>query len=524
MSEQTWFVIAMVIYLGVMLMIGLWGYKQSDDYEDYMLSGRSLHPFVAALSAGASDMSGWLLMGLPGALYMSGFVELWMAIGLLIGCAVNWVVTAPRLRAYTQAANNSITVPSFLENRFNDRSRVIRVAAGLIILVFFTFYVSSGMVAGGRYFESTFGGDYLTGMIIIAAVTVGYTFVGGFTAVSYTDTVQGIIMFLSLIAVPIMALLTLDDAGQIWTYQTENSYGANLIEPNPNWFSLFTGVSFVAAISNLAWGLGYFGQPHIIVRFMALRKPSDARAGMAYGVSWMALCLVGAIAVAVIGPAYFGLDENIAIVDKENFETIFLDMGRILFHPLLAGLVLTAVLAAIMSTISSQLLVVASALIEDMYKGLINKNASDSSLKNLSRLAVIAVALLAALIALNPEAGVLALVSFAWAGFGASFGPVVVGALYWRRLNAAGAAAGLITGAVVAFLWGGLESFGVMDKPFGLYEIIPGVIANVIVMVAVTYATKPPEKQILDTFNEAVALTKAQGESAPAQKSEPAVS
>ena len=507
-ADQTWFVIAMVIYLIVMLLIGLYSFNQTDEYEDYMLGGRNLHPFVAALSAGASDMSGWLLMGLPGALYMLGFSEMWMAIGLLIGAAVNWIVTAPRLRSYTEVANNSITIPSFLENRFNDRSHFLRIAAGIIILVFFTFYVSSGMVAGGRYFESTFEGDYLTGMIIIAAVTVGYTFIGGFLAVSFTDTVQGCIMFVSLLLVPVVALLHMDDPSAIWTYQLENAYGLESIEPNPDWFSLFTGVSFVTIISNLAWGLGYFGQPHIIVRFMALRGPSDARAGMRYGVGWMFLCLVGTVMVAIIGPAFFGMDPSIAITDQENFETIFLDMGRILFHPLIAGLILTAVLAAIMSTISSQLLVVSSALIEDIYNGLINKNASDQSLKNLSRISVLVVAIFAGVIALNPESGILGLVEFAWAGFGASFGPVILASLYWRRLNAPGAAAGLVTGAIVAFIWGGLPQFGVMEKPFELYEMIPGVALNVIVMVTVTLLTKAPSKGITDTFDEAAKLSK----------------
>ncbi|WP_276784446.1 sodium/proline symporter PutP [Corynebacterium falsenii] len=508
MTDQTWFVIAMVIYLIAMLLIGLYSYKQTDEYEDYMLGGRNLHPFVAAMSAGASDMSGWLLMGLPGALYMLGFSEIWMAIGLLIGAAANWMITAPRLRSYTEVANNSITIPSFLENRFNDRSHVLRVAAGLIILVFFTFYVSSGMVAGGRYFQSTFGADYLTGMIVIAAVTVAYTFIGGFLAVSFTDTVQGCIMFIALLTVPVVALLTMDDPGAIWTYQLENTYGVGKIEPNPHWFSLVTGVSFVTIISNLAWGLGYFGQPHIVVRFMALRSPSDARAGMRYGVSWMFLCLIGAIMVSIIGPAFFGMDESIAIVDTTKFETIFLDMGRILFHPLLAGLVLTAVLAAIMSTISSQLLVVSSALIEDIYKGLFNRNASDARLKNLSRISVLFVALIAGIIALNPESGILSLVQFAWAGFGSSFGPVIVAALYWRKLNAPGAAAGLITGAVVAFLWGGLPQFGLMDKPWGLYEMIPGVLLNVLAMVIVTNMTKAPSKEITDTFDQAAKLSK----------------
>ncbi|KGM18753.1 sodium/proline symporter PutP [Corynebacterium auriscanis] len=508
MSEHTWFLIAMVAYLIAMLAIGLFSFRKNDEYEDYMLGGRGLHPFVAAMSAGASDMSGWLLLGLPGALYMSGFSELWIAIGLLIGAAVNWKITAPRLRAYTEMANNSITVPSFFENRFQDRSRVLRVAASLVILVFFTFYVASGMVAGGKYFQSTFESGYLTGIIIIAGVTVIYTFVGGFLAVSLTDTVQGVIMFFSLLLVPVMALITMDDPGAIFSYQLENAYGLGTIDPNQHWFSLFTGVSFITIISNLAWGLGYFGQPHIIVRFMALRSTSDARSGMIYGVGWMFLCMVGAVFVAIIGPAFFGMDPSIAITDQTSFETIFLDMGRILFHPLIAGLVLTAVLAAIMSTISSQLLVVSSALIEDIYKGLINKSASDNTLKMLSRLSVLVVALIAFALSQDPDSAVLKLVEFAWAGFGASFGPVVIGALYWRRLNAAGATAGLITGAVVAFIWGGLPSFGVMEKPFGLYEMIPGVLCNIIAMVIVTNMTKAPSKEVTDTFDAVAKLSK----------------
>ena len=509
MSDQAWFVAAMVIYLIAMIFIGMLGYKQTDEYEDYMLGGRNLHPFVAALSAGASDMSGWLLMGLPAAIFVSGFSELWVAIGLLAGSALNWWFTAPRLRAYTEVANNSITVPSFLENRLEDRTHILRVASGLVILLFFTFYVASGMVAGGRYFESTFDSSYAVGIIIIAGVTVIYTFVGGFLAVSYTDAVQGCIMFISLLLVPIFALVHMQNPGDIFNFQLENAYAASGIEPNPHWFSLFNGVGFITIISGLAWGLGYFGQPHIIVRFMALRSPKDSCQGMAYGVTWMALSMVGTVFVAIIGPAFFTENPNIEIVDQINFETIFLDMGQILFHPLIAGLVLTAVLAAIMSTISSQLLVVSSALVEDIYKGLFNKNASDSLLKLLSRIAVLVVALIAALVAAKPDSAVLGLVEFAWAGFGSAFGPVIVATLYWRRLNAPGAAAGLIAGAVVSFLWGGLANFGIMDKPFGLYEMIPGVIANVVFMVGVSLATKPPKQSVLDTFDKAVKLQNA---------------
>lgn len=278
MQDSTWYVVAMIIYLLAMAAIGFWSYKQTDEYDDYVLAGRGLHPFVAALSAGASDMSGWLLMGLPGALFLTGMSELWMAIGLLIGAWANWKWVAPRLRSYSEIAGNSITVPSFFENRLHDKSRLLRIIAAAIIIFFFTFYVSSGMVAGGRYFESSFGGDYMVGMLVVAAVTVFYTFVGGFLAVSYTDTVQGLLMFASLIIVPIMVLFSLDNPGEIFSFAAENPYATGGVIENPDYFSLFSGVSAAVIIGNLAWGLGYFGQPHIIVRFMALRKPSDARA------------------------------------------------------------------------------------------------------------------------------------------------------------------------------------------------------------------------------------------------------
>ncbi|RAV34839.1 sodium/proline symporter PutP [Corynebacterium heidelbergense] len=510
MSDHAWFITAMVIYLIAMLLIGLYGYKQTDQYEDYMLGGRQLHPFVAALSAGASDMSGWLLMGLPAAIFVSGFSKLWVAIGLLIGAALNWWFTAPRLRTYTEVANNSITLPTFLEHRLEDRKHVLRVVAGLVILVFFTFYVASGMVAGGRYFESTFGASYLWGMIIIAGVTVVYTFIGGFLAVSYTDAVQGTIMFFALLMVPVMAFITVGDSSSLFDWQLNNGYGNDQLAANPDWFSLFSGVSAITVISGLAWGLGYFGQPHIIVRFMALRKPSDAKQGLAYGVSWMALSMVGAVFVAVMAPGFFAMDPSISIVDQVNFETIFLDMGRILFHPLIAGLVLTAVLAAIMSTISSQLLVVSSALVEDMYKGLFNKKASDNQLKLLSRIAVVLVAVMAFFIARNPDSAVLKLVEFAWAGFGSAFGPVVIASLYWRRLNVPGAVAGVLAGALVAFVWGGLPTLGVWvtEKPFGLYEMVPGVLASIVAMVVVSLATKPPAPHVVEMFDEVQEISK----------------
>lgn len=493
-------------YLVAMLAIGLFSFGKNEEYEDYMLGGRGLHPFVAAMSAGASDMSGWLLLGLPGALYMSGFSEMWMAIGLLVGAAVNWKITAPRLRSYTEMANNSITVPSFFENRFQDRTRILRVAASLVILVFFTFYVASGMVAGGKYFQSTFESGYMTGIIIISGVTVIYTFIGGFLAVSLTDTVQGVIMFISLLLVPVMALITMDDPGAIFSYQLNNAYGLSTIAPNPHWFSLFTGVSFITIISNLAWGLGYFGQPHIIVRFMALRTPADATVARRIGVGWMAISALGAVATAIVGISYFSQHADMEPADAE---TVFLDLAQILFHPFIAGLVLAAVLAAIMSTISSQLVVTSSALIEDLFKIVALSTGSTRTLQDktyvlLGRLGVLVVAVIAVVLAISPSNSILDLVAFAWAGFGASFGPIVLLTLFWKRLSNWGALFGLLSGAVVAFVWGQVST----PMTDSIYEIIPGFIVNLIVAVVVSRFTYKHDEASDIEFEESVELSR----------------
>ena len=497
MSEHTWNVIAIIIYMSVMLGIGYWSYRQTDEYEDYVLAGRGLNPFVAALSAGAADMSGWLLMGLPGALFVSGMSELWIAVGLLAGAWANWTYVAPRLRSYSEVADDSVTIPSFFENRLGDKSRTIRLVSSIIIVVFFTFYVSSGMVAGGKYFESTFGGDYLTGMLVVAFITVTYTFIGGFLAVSYTDAVQGMIMFCSLVIVPVMALLYLEDPSSIWTWATSNSYGPHT-DGNPQYFSLISGISAATIIGNLAWGLGYFGQPHIIVRFMALRTPKDARTGRMIGMSWMFISIIGAVFIAIIGTAFFGQNPDLAITDTSKYESVFLDMARILFHPLIGGLILTAVLAAIMSTISSQLLVSSTSLIEDIFKVVKKNHPSQDVMINLSRTAVIVVSVVAGLLAVNPNNSILDLVGFAWAGFGSAFGPAVLFMLYWKRLNVQGTLAGMIAGAVVCGVWG---NTGLKDV---VYEMVPGVIAATVITYVVTIMTKPPSEEVVAGFEHAV--------------------
>ena len=483
------------LYLVVVLGLGFAAYFATRNFDDYILGGRSLGSFVTAMSAGASDMSGWLLMGLPGALFVSGMSELWIVIGLFIGTWANWKWIAPRLRAYTEVANNSITLPSFFENRTHDTSRVLRFTAAVIIIFFFTFYVSSGMVSGGRYYESTFGGDYLTGVLIVGSITVLYTFIGGFLAVSYTDVVQGALMFFALLIVPVMTLFALDNPGDIFSWAGDHAYGP-WPEGNPDYFSMVAGVSLATVVGNLAWGLGYFGQPHIVTRFMALRSPAEAKQARRTGMVWVLICYLGAVFTALVATVYFS-QKSADVTDQAGFETVFLDLARLMFHPLIAGIILTAVLAAIMSTMSSQLLITSSALIEDLYR-IFNSQPSQRVLLVLSRAMVVAVALVAMLMALNPSDTILGLVGFAWAGFGAAFGPVVLASLYWRRLTAPGAIAGMVVGSVTVFVWGSVPALA--DT---IYEIVPGVILASAAMVAISLATKP-KPGVTEEFDRAV--------------------
>ena len=491
MSDPMWQLTAIVLYFLAMVGIGVWSYTRTTDKGDYMLGGRGLGPVASALSAGASDMSGWLLMGLPGALYAAGMVELWIAIGLTVGAWLNWKFVAPRLRTYTEVADDAITVPSFFSNRTDDHKGLLRIVAGIIILVFFTFYVSSGMVAGGTFFEASFGTDYLVGMLIVSGIVVLYTLIGGFLAVSYTDVVQGLMMAAALLLVPIAGIIHLGGPGKTMDAITQVDADALSLVGG--------GLTAMGFISAVAWGLGYFGQPHIITRFMALQSPHQARSARRIGIGWMVLACLGAAATALIGIAIFQRDA----AQLANPETVFIDLGKLLFHPFIAGLMLAAILAAIMSTISSQLLVSSSALVEDIYLGITGKELHGTAGANLGRLAVLVVAVVAGLLSINPSDTILDLVAFAWAGFGAAFGPVVLLALYWRRLTTWGALAGMVTGAVVAFTWGQLEG-GI----FELYEIVPGFLLNLLVAVVVSLVTPEPGPEVTAEFDEAVRLAK----------------
>lgn len=486
--DQIFKLVAIIIYFLAMIGIGWWANLRTKNLTDYMLGGRNLSPMVAALSAGASDMSGWLLLGLPGALYATGLVEAWIAIGLTVGAWLNWKFVAPRLRTYTEVAKNSITIPSFLENRLRDKSRLLRVVSGLLILTFFTFYVSSGMVSGGVFFENSFGSNYRTGLLIVAGVTVLYTFFGGFIGASYTDMMQGLLMMSALIILPVMALIAVGGPGAMIDTVTE---------VNPNAFSLFAGATAVGIISNLAWGLGYFGQPHIIVRFMALRSAADAKRGRRIGIGWMIASMTGAVITGLAGLAYVTAHSDVTL---DNPEAIFLLLAQSLMHPLVAGLILAAVLAAIMSTVSSQLIVCSSALVEDLARMFLKRELSPRQQVRLGRAGVLVVAIFAGALAWTQNNTILNLVAFAWAGFGASFGPIILLSLFWKRLTALGAGIGMVAAAVVVFTW--------QYTPWSsLYEIVPGFIVNLLVAIGVSMVTPKPD--IDAEFDEAVALATA---------------
>jgi solute:Na+ symporter, SSS family len=466
-------VISIGLYFTLMLVIGVYAWRKSTaNSSEYLLSGRQLGPAVTALAAGASDMSGWLMMGLPGALYASGLAEAWIAIGLFIGAFLNWIIVAPRLREQTESYGNALTIPEFLGNRFNDNRHILRLTASLVIIVFFALYSASGLVAGGKLFQSAFGAEYQTGLWITATVVVAYVVLGGFLAVSLTDFVQGTIMAIALVVLPLVAAGAIP--GNMGTWEI-------LTRVDPKLTSLFAGTTAVGIISTAAWGLGYFGQPHIIVRFMAIRSTKDIPTARNIAMVWMATCLIGAIAVGLIGRAY-AMKASVPVSDPE---TIFIILANLLFPPFFTGFLLAAILAAIMSTISAQLLVTGSSLTEDVYRLFVRRQASEREIVTVGRLSVVLVAAVAMILAQNPDGSVLSLVSNAWAGFGAAFGPVIILALTWRHMTLEGALAGMLVGAGTVIFW---ISQGLSEA---MYEIVPGFIAAMVAIVSVSLAGQP---------------------------------
>lgn len=566
-----------IAYSALMLFIGFYFYRQNKSTEDYFLGGRSMGPVVSALSAGASDMSGWLLMGLPGALYVSGFVDSYIAIGLTIGASLNWIFVAKRLRIYTSVVSNSLTIPDYFETRFSDDKHILRVVCAAVILIFFTFYVSSGLVSGAKLFEEVFGIRYDYALTTGTFIIVAYTFLGGYKAVCWTDMIQGLLMILALVVVPIVMFLQLGSFKEVASYiahsdesskkivQIQNdipnilkniksvesqakiqvlieslnetqdrsissakldeklktdsqiqaffnndlstaifsrdfakrlseALGANDFVGLENllaaWqhipfvtkdrLSWLSGVSLVGIISALAWGLGYFGQPHILVRFMSIRSTKDIPAATFIGIAWMAICLIAACFIGMLGVAYVN-KFNLSLQDPER---IFIVMSQLLFNPWIAGILLSAILAAIMSTASSQLLVSSSTIAEDFYKKIFKQEASETMVLRLGKVGVLVVALIAFVISTDKNSSVLSIVAYAWAGFGASFGSVMLFSLFWSRMTRIGAIAGMISGAVVVVAWKQLFA------DTGVYEIIPGFVVASLAIIIFSLASK----------------------------------
>ena len=482
-------IVIFVLYLVMMLTIGLMAYKRTSNTEDYFLGGRKLGSWVVSLSAQASDMSGWMLMGLPGAAYLAGLEAGWIAVGLTIGTYFNWKLVAKRLRNYTEVCN-AITIPQFLGNRYKDDQNILRIVSSLFILIFFLVYTASAFVSGGKLFSTVFGIDYTVALLICALVVVSYTFAGGFFAVCWTDLVQGILMFVAIVIVPCAAVVSM--GGIDATLARIEAVNVNMLNP----FITLDGssIALISVVSSLAWGLGYFGQPHILVRFMGIDDAKSIKKSRRIAMVWVIFSLAAATLVGMLGRVFLTED-----LSNTSGETVYILMVMKIFPLIIAGVFLAAILAAVMSTADSQLLVTASAITEDFYKAKFRKNASDRELMMVSRLTVIGVSIIAVLIALNPNNTVLGLVENAWAGFGATFGPIMIFSLFWKRTTKKGAIAGLVTGGVTAIIW---RNLGTMyGGIFSLYEIVPGFILSAIVIYIVSKLDKEPSKEIQDEFD-----------------------
>lgn len=489
-------IIVFIVYLTSMVGIGVYFYRKDKDegsgLEGYLLGGRDLNPWVAALSAGASDMSGWLLMGLPGAAYISGFSAGWIGIGLAIGTWANWQFVSKRFRIYSEVSGDSITMSDYFENRFKDDSGILRMVSAIFILFFFFVYTSSGFVASAKLFGVVFNMSYVPALILGAVVIMGYTVLGGFAAVSWTDLVQGTLMIVALIGVPV---------GLISTLGGLNNALDSVRDINPNLLNFFSNpeggsLGFWATVSLMSWGLGYPGQPHVTARFMAIRSHKDTKAATVIGTVWVIIGLFTSVMIGTFGIAYF---VNMPLQGTE-VENVFMLLIQVMLHPAVAGLFLAAVLAAVMSTADSQLLVTSSSFTKDFYQVFFNKEATDEQLVKVSRISVFLISIVAFLLALNPESKVLDLVSYAWAGLGATFGPIVIMSVYWRDMTRNGAIAGMVTGGLTVILWPLLTSGGLSE----IYELLPAFIFAILAIVIVSKLGTKPNREVTDEFDKMI--------------------
>lgn len=497
-----WIMLAFAFYLLLMIVVGALSAKKNTSSEDYFLGGRKLGAFVAALSAQASDMSGWLLMGLPGSVYALGTGQIWIAVGLFIGTVCNWLFISKRLRRYTIRANNSLTLPTFFENRFRDKKKILLLISSVTIVIFFLVYTASALAAGGKLFNSIFGIDYKIALTIGAVVILAYTFLGGFWAVCSTDFIQGMLMLIALLAVPILAL------GLVGTGNVTAALTATGVD-TVNYLNVMSSgdtatFSAIDIISQLAWGLGYMGMPHILVRFMAVKDEKELNKSKAIAIIWVALSLGAACVIGVVGRAYLT-----TVLEGGATENVFIEMIKQIFvtdynMPIIGGIFLCGVLAAIMSTADSQLLVSASSVAEDIYVGVCKKKADDKKVLMISRITVVVIAVLAYLIALNPNSSIMGLVSNAWAGLGSAFGPIVVLALFWKRTNLAGAIAGISSGALAVIVWDYIPLVGgqTLGTVTGLYSLVVGFFLSLACIVVVSLMTKAPTEEMLQEFED----------------------
>jgi len=506
-SILIWILIAFVVYLSMMLVIGAIYMKRTQNTEDFFLGGRGLSGWIAALSAQASDMSGWLLMGLPGAVYAMGTGQGWIAIGLFLGTVFNWACISSRLRRYTIRANNSLTLPAYFENRFRDEKRILLIVSSVMIVIFFLVYTASAFAAGGKLFQSVFGIDYSIALAIGAGVILIYTFMGGFMAVCVTDFIQGLLMLVGLLTVPVIAYTLVgpenikDILNQSQVAGGSEAY-LNLMYNGGKPFTL------IDIISQIGWGLGYCGMPHILARFMAVKNERELKKSRVIAIVWVALSLVFAVLIGIIGRAYL-YPEILGANGVSSAENVFIEMIIKVFTidiniPFIGGIFLCGILAAIMSTADSQLLVTASAVSEDLYRGVINKEADDTHILKISRYTVAGVAIVAFIIALNPDSSIMGLVSNAWAGLGASFGPIVLMSLFWRRTNLQGAIAGIVSGGVTVIIWDYIPLLNgqTLYAATGLYSLVLGFAISILLIIMISLCTKAPCKEILEEFDD----------------------
>lgn len=477
--------IIFLAYFIFLMGIGLYFYRRSRSIEDYLLGGRGMGAWVTALSAQASDMSGWLLMGLPGAIYLSGLSDSWIAVGLFIGTVLNWRLVSGRLRLYTQKTN-TITLPCFLEERFADPTGLLRTVSAIIILVFFTIYASSGLVATGLLFESTFAISYQTAVIAGGAVIIAYTFLGGFMAVCWTDLFQGALMLVALLVVPALAYCKIGGVDTIRQAIEVKDLARGLIPKGNETHPI------LVILSAMAWGLGYFGQPHILARFMSAKTLHKLRQSMGIAVVWVGLSLSGAVLIGLIG---IGMYDSLDAAAKEH-EKVFIYMIGDVMGPWLGGIMLAAILSAIMSTIDSQLLVSSSALSEDLYQKVVKRNATEKEVVTVGRVCVIVISLIAMALAINPKDSILHIVAYAWGGFGAAFGPLILFALFSRKTTWQSALLGMVTGTVVLVIW------KQADLSQYMYEIVPGFAANVLTIFLINQFMPQTDSAILNRFQE----------------------